>query len=261
MKKTRIDIYMVEKGFSPSRTKAQDLIKAGLVAIRMPGASANETRAIINSSELVDEDQIPQIVIQSSHLNKYVSRAGLKMEAALERLRLDVTNFTVLDVGISTGGFSDCLLQRGARQILGVDVGHNQLSLKLKSDPRVKSIEGVNAREIHTNTHVLELAPTAGFELVVIDVSFISLSLVLPSVVKLIHKTKGSCLALVKPQFEVGPQGLGKNGIVKDKELYHAVRDKVLGAIKELGGLEIDYFESELEGKDGNQEFFVYFKI
>lgn len=260
MKKMRIDIYMVEKGFSPSRTKAQDLIRAGLVALRN-SSNPSQMRTILLPSELVNEEELPQIVIQRSPLDKYVSRAGLKMEAALERLQLIVEGFRVLDVGISTGGFSDCLLQRGAQSILGVDVGHNQLSLKLKSDPRVKSLEGVNAREIHSNPQVLEFAPNYGFDLVVVDVSFISLSLVLPSVSKLVTKTKGSCLALVKPQFEVGPQGLGKNGIVKDKELYHAVREKVLKTVSELGGIHIQYFESDLEGKDGNQEFFVHFKV
>ncbi len=260
MKKMRIDIYMVEKGFSPSRTKAQDLIKAGLVALRVSGSSV-QTKTVMLPSELVDEEQLPQIVIQRSPLDKYVSRAGLKMESALERLSLDVDGFQILDVGISTGGFSDCLLQRGAKNILGVDVGHNQLSLKLKSDPRVKSLEGVNAREIHLHPQVLEFAPNLGFDLVVVDVSFISLSLILPSVVNLVKKSKGSCLALVKPQFEVGPQGLGKNGIVKDKELYHAVRDKILKIVSELGARQTQYFESELEGKDGNQEFFVFFKV
>jgi 23S rRNA (cytidine1920-2'-O)/16S rRNA (cytidine1409-2'-O)-methyltransferase len=261
MKKTRIDIYMVSKGFSPSRTKAQDLIKAGLVAIRLPGDAPNQTKEITSANEMVDEDLLPEIVVQKNPLGKYVSRAGLKMEGALHRLKLQVNEFQVLDVGISTGGFTDCLLQNGAKFVLGVDVGHNQLSHKLKSDPRVSALEGVNAREIHKNALVLERAPVSGFDLAVVDVSFISLTLVLPSVIKLVKKSKGSCLALVKPQFEVGPGGIGKNGIVKNRELYQEVRDKILKTVGELGGINPQFFESDLEGKDGNQEFFVFFEV
>ncbi len=261
MKKTRIDIYMVAKGFSPSRTKAQDLIKAGLVAIRLPGDAPNQTKAIVSANELIDEELLPEIVVQKNPLEKYVSRAGLKMEGALQRLSLKVDGFQVLDVGISTGGFTDCLLQNGAKAVLGVDVGHNQLSQKLKSDPRVQALEGINAREIHENTLVLEKAPTSGFDLAVVDVSFISLTLVLPSVVRLVKKTKGCCLALVKPQFEVGPEGIGKNGIVKNKELYDGVREKILEKVSELGGSHSRFFESDVEGKDGNQEFFVFFEM
>jgi 23S rRNA (cytidine1920-2'-O)/16S rRNA (cytidine1409-2'-O)-methyltransferase len=214
-----------------------------------------------SANEIVDEDLLPEISVQKSSLDKYVSRAGLKIEGALHFLNLDVEGFHVLDVGISTGGFSDCLLQNGAVAIVGIDVGHNQLSPKLKSDPRLRLLEGVNAREIHTHPAVEKHRPEKGFDLVVVDVSFISLTLVLPSAVKMVKKPGGCCLALVKPQFEVGPSGLGKNGIVKDKELYQNVRDKILKTVAELGGSSPQFFESPLEGKDGNQEFFCFFTV
>jgi 23S rRNA (cytidine1920-2'-O)/16S rRNA (cytidine1409-2'-O)-methyltransferase len=255
MKKTRIDIYLVEKGFFPSRTKAQDAIKAGSVSLK----EGEKIRLITIPSELMDDDRPAEILIQKSSVDRYVSRAGLKLDRALNFLQLNVEDWNVLDVGISTGGFSDCLLQRGASSIVGIDVGHNQLSLKIKANPRVRLFEGVNAREIHKNENVLKTKPAEGFNLVVVDVSFISLTLVLPSVMQLLH-AEGLILALVKPQFEVGPEGLGKNGIVKNEKLYGQVQQKIEECVKSLGGMDIRYFESELEGKDGNKEFFIFFK-
>lgn len=253
MKKTRIDVYLVEKGFAPSRSKAQDLIKAGLVSLR----DENKTIQVQSVSALIDEDQPPQILIQKNNLDKYVSRAGFKMEGALDHLRFPVEKLDVLDVGISTGGFTDCLLQRGVQQVLGVDVGHNQLSHRLASDPRITCFEGLNARAIHENKEVLTKMPREGFHLIVIDVSFISLTLVLPSVVQLL-KPWGHVLALVKPQFEVGPEGLGKGGLVKDSSLFATVEGKIKAAAQEAELIVKDYFPSKIEGKDGNQEFFIF---
>lgn len=251
--KTRIDIYLVEKGFAPSRTKAQDMIKSGLVFVR-----ENLTPRLVESSnELIDEEHAPEILVQKSPIDKYVSRAGYKLEGALEHLHLTVESMIVLDVGISTGGFSDCLLQRGASKIIGIDVGHNQLSPRLKSDPRISSLEGINARELHVNDDVLGLVPPKGFNLAVVDVSFISLNLVLPSVVNLVRRW-GHILALVKPQFEVGPEGLNKNGIVKDESLYKDVENKIKNLATEIDMVVKDYFPSQLEGKDGNKEFFIF---
>lgn len=253
MSKTRIDVYMVEKGYAPSRTKAQELIDSGLVSIK----DNMSLKAIKNSSELIDESLNVEVVIQKNPFEKYVSRGGVKLEKALNKLGASVQNANVLDVGISTGGFSDCLLQNGAASVLGVDVGHNQLSLKLKSDPRIKLLEGVNAREIHKHSEVKKLSPPKGFDFIVIDVSFISLTLVLPSVVNLL-KDGGNILALVKPQFEVGPDGLGKNGIVKDEGLYVQVQQNIQKCVENLSRKTLLYFESDLEGKDGNKEFFIY---
>lgn len=252
-KRTRIDIFLAQKGMVPSRTKAQDLIKQGLVSVR----ENMTTRAVLSSSELIDELLAPEIIIQKSSLDKYVSRAGLKMEGALAHLQLQVDGWHALDVGISTGGFTDCLLQRGVASVLGVDVGHNQLSPRLRSDPRIRCLEGVNAREIHTQSEVLLLAPKAGFNLAAIDVSFISLTLVLPSVAELV-KPWGFVLALVKPQFEVGPAGLGKGGIVTDESLYAEVEKKMKSCVADCGLQLKDYFGSSIEGKDGNKEFFLF---
>jgi 23S rRNA (cytidine1920-2'-O)/16S rRNA (cytidine1409-2'-O)-methyltransferase len=251
--KVRIDIYLVEKGFAPSRTKAQDLIKAGMVFIR----EQLNPRLVESANELIDEAHAPEILVQKNPMDKYVSRAGFKLEGALEHLQLSVESLIVLDVGISTGGFSDCLLQRGALRIIGIDVGHNQLSPRLKSDPRIQCLEGINAREIHINDDVLEHVPPKGFHLAVIDVSFISLTLVLPSVINLVRRW-GHVLALVKPQFEVGPEGLGKNGIVKDESLYLGVKQKIEKLAQDLDLIVKDYFPSQIEGKDGNKEFFIY---
>ncbi len=253
MKQIRIDVYLVEKGHVPSRTKAQELIRSGLVSIRKNFL----LRTVQSVSELVDEDLNPEIIIQKSALDKYVSRAGLKMEGALDHLKFAVDGLMVLDVGISTGGFTDCLLQRNAASVVGVDVGHNQLSLRLKNDPRIRCLEGVNAREIQNNSELLSVIPAGGFHLAVIDVSFISLSLILPSVSQVI-KTWGHVLALVKPQFEVGQENLGKRGIVKDETLFAKVEDKIKKSAESSEFSIKDYFPSKIEGKDGNREFFIF---
>jgi len=168
-----------------------------------------------------------------------------------------VANLQVLDVGISTGGFSDCLLQKGAAQILGVDVGHGQLHSSLVHHPRLKHLEGLNAREIDQNPEVKALMPEGGFDLIVMDVSFISISLIIPKLSPLL-KAGGHLLSLVKPQFEVGHKGLGKGGLVKDPGLYSVVEDKVRSLCQSSGMSVKDYFNSPIEGKDGNREFFIF---
>jgi 23S rRNA (cytidine1920-2'-O)/16S rRNA (cytidine1409-2'-O)-methyltransferase len=255
MEKTRIDIYLVQKGLAPSRTKAQELIQSGLVSLQF----GNQLKQVISANELVDESQAPQVILQKNELEKYVSRAGVKLAKALDKVQFNVEGLKILDVGISTGGFTDCLLQRGADSIVGVDVGQNQISPKLKNDPRVKLLEKVNARNLHENPDVLKGNFDKGFHLVVIDVSFISLQKVLPSVLQLV-KPWGYVLALVKPQFEVGAENLNKNGIVVNPQLFDSLKDSMISFCN-LNGLKvIDYFESALEGKDGNQEFFIYGK-
>jgi 23S rRNA (cytidine1920-2'-O)/16S rRNA (cytidine1409-2'-O)-methyltransferase len=249
---------MVEKGFAPSRTKAQDLIKSGSVCLKLAG----RLQTVDSSSTLVNSSENPEIVIQTNPLDRYVSRGGLKLEGALNELNLSVQGSVGLDVGISTGGFADCLLQKGLARLVGVDVGHNQLNLKIKSDPRVVAFEGINAREIHLNASVQSNKPTYGFDLAVVDVSFISLTLVLGSISELIS-SGGWVLALVKPQFEVGPANLSKNGIVKDVDLYRQVREKIEKCVQDLNVCDpedIRFFESQIEGKDGNKEFFIFFK-
>lgn len=255
MEKTRIDIFLVQKGYAPSRSKAQELIESGLVSLRY-GA---QQKQILSSNELVDEQQSPVVILQKSELEKYVSRAGVKLARALDHVKLNVDGLVILDVGISTGGFTDCLLQRGAHAIFGVDVGQNQLSLKLKSDPRLTILEKVNARNLHEHPEILRGQFSKGFHIAVADVSFISLKKILPSVVQLI-KPWGYVLALVKPQFELGPENLNKNGIVTDETLYRSLEQDMKNFFRELNLDVLDYFKSSLEGRDGNQEFFIFAK-
>lgn len=242
--KKRIDLLLVEKGLASSRTKAQDLIAEGKVFVLEKGI-----RKVVQIAS--ENFENPQILLEESNLEKYVSRAGLKLEGALSHLGLSVQGFRVLDVGQSTGGFTDCCLQKGALEVVGVEVGKGQLAEKLKKDFRVCLHEEMNARELRK-----ELPNLGLFDLAVLDLSFISLTLVLPEVIQFTNQV----LALVKPQFEVGPEGLGKGGIVKDSSHFQNVENKIKKCVQELGFKVMDYFPSSPEGKDGNREFFIYFK-
>lgn len=249
--KKRLDLLMVESQLVSSRTKAQDLIRAGSVWISEDSQwVCAQTPSQTLSAEV-------RIEIRDDQLNRFVSRGGLKLESALERTSLNIKGWTCLDVGMSTGGFTDCLLQRGASKVIGVDVGRDQLHSRLKADPRVLSIEGVNARELEKLPEIQRQAPSGGWPLIVVDVSFISLTLILPSLDRILAH-QGHILALVKPQFEVGPEGLGKGGVVKDVSLYQDVEKKILQKCLELGLRARDYFPSSIEGKDGNKEFFIF---
>lgn len=251
----RADVLMVEKGFAPSRNRAQELIASGRVFLVTNGRK----QAVKKPSLQIDTSQDVNFEIErGADDSDFVSRGGLKMKGALARLKLDVKGSRVLDIGISTGGFTDCLLQAGAASIVGVDVGHGQLAEKLRRDSRVKLCEGVNARQLAA-APVIELNGGSRFDLVVIDVSFISLTLVLPEVISYL-KDSASIVALVKPQFEVGRENLGKNGIVKDPALYTGVEAKIRNACRVSGLIVEDYFESSIEGSDGNREFFVVAK-
>lgn len=251
--KKRIDLLLVEMGKVPSRTKAQDLLKNQSLRLR----TAKGWQTEISPSQIFSADEILEIEFLASDELKYVSRAGLKMEGALTDCQWNVAGLSLLDIGISTGGFTDCLLQAGARQVIGVDVGHDQLHPKLKNDERVVLIEGCNARDLSKNKTVLDNTPQGGFPGVVIDVSFISLALILPEVVKFLS-AEGRVLALVKPQFELGPENLDRSGIVKDSKLYPILETKVK-SMAEASGLVVEsYFASKVPGKDGNREFFLY---
>ena len=239
----RVDKLLVEQGLARSRTHGQALVMAGAVCLG--------DYLVRKPSEEFPEGS--QFRLKDGALSKYVSRGGEKMAGALEATSLDVQGFRVLDVGISTGGFTDCLLQKGASEVVGLDVGHNQLDWKLKTDSRVKSFEGVNARAIPADLF------TGDFDLVVIDVSFISLTLVLFEALRFL-KNGGFLLALIKPQFEVGREEVGKGGIVKDPLLHSRVQDKIMEFCKKDNGvfLELKIFESPIEGTDGNKEFFIF---
>jgi len=242
MPRERIDKLLVDRGLVDSRTKAQALVMAGAVLI--------DEQLVNKPSELFPHDA--NIRIKDNATQRYVSRGGIKLEAALREFKLDVRAWVCLDVGASTGGFTDCLLQHGAKRVVALDVGHNQLDWKIRKDPRVEVREEVNARH---------LAPgdfDEKFDLVTIDVSFISLTKILPAVAPLLT-TKGRIVALIKPQFEVGKGEVGKGGIVRDPALHQRVINEVNTAAESLG-LKVDgMIESPIKGADGNAEFLVLY--
>jgi 23S rRNA (cytidine1920-2'-O)/16S rRNA (cytidine1409-2'-O)-methyltransferase len=185
---------------------------------------------------------------------RYVSRGGLKLEGALKHTGFDPASQIVLDVGQSTGGFTDCLLAHGARHVVGVDVGHGQLHARLRADPRVSALEGVHVRDLGL---LRQHAPTGGFTLVVGDLSFISMIGSLPELLPWLE-VHGHLLVLIKPQFELGPQALGKGGLVKDEADYPRLEARVRLACTALGLKVLDYFDSPITGGDGNREFFLH---
>ncbi|MBC7743136.1 MAG: TlyA family RNA methyltransferase [Bdellovibrionaceae bacterium] len=238
-----------------SRTQAQELITNGHVYIKLD----QKVQKLIKSSFEVTAELEPLIGVESNLIQKYVSRGGLKLEAAIKKLNLLIKNKIVLDVGQSTGGFTDCLLQLGALQVVGIDVGHNQLHASLKTAPNVMSIEGLHVKNLATHQEFCKAVPKEKFSLVVADVSFISLTKVM-GYLKPFLADQADYLFLVKPQFEAGPDALDKNGIVIDEKFYGLVENQVKeSAVKTFGSV-ISYFKSELPGKDGNQEFFIYGK-
>ncbi|MGX5732703.1 TlyA family RNA methyltransferase [Bosea thiooxidans] len=235
--KSRADQLLVERGFFESRARAQAAIAAGLV-------SANGV-AVRKASEMVAQDAV--LIAQPPH--PYVSRGGLKLAGALDAFGFDPNGLTCLDVGASTGGFTDLLLKRGARHVVAVDVGRDQLHASLRADPRVTSLEGQDIRT---------LAPEALPErpqLAAIDVSFISLKLVLPAVAALLAP-QAAIAALIKPQFEAGRAAL-KKGIVRDEAVQQQVCDEIVVLLGQLGFAVEGPIPSPIEGGDGNREFLV----
>lgn len=246
----RIDQLLTSRGFAKSRTHAQDLINSYRVFI----FTYDKKILVKKSSLLVDEET--QIIVEQSTTDEFVSRAGIKLNGALNHLQMSVENLNVLDVGCSTGGFSDCLLKRSANFVLGVDVGHNQIDKNLLTNSKFKLIEGLNARALNANPEFLSINKLHPFDLVVMDVSFISITLIIPEISKLLASGK-QLLSLVKPQFEVGPAHL-VNGIVKNSSLFKEVENKIFHCLNINNFEVLNYFESSIEGKDGNKEFFVY---
>ncbi len=245
----RIDQLLVERGLAVSRSQAQRLIAGGVRWLQPNG----EWRAVSKNKDEVPADAELQLLDDAE--SRYVSRGGLKLEGALRATGVQVAGLRCLDVGQSTGGFTDCLLQQGAAQVVGIDVGHAQVHPRIQADERVVCIEGVNARELAPDD---ERIPDAaqGFDLLVGDVSFISLTLVLPGVVPFL-KPGGQLLMLVKPQFELQPGQVGKGGIVRDPSLYAFVEQRIRDALAALGLRVTAWFDSPIEGGDGNREFFV----
>ena len=269
----RADMLLVKRGLAPSRTAAQRLIAAGLVFVGVGTLRI----ALSKPSASVAEDSL--LEVKASELDSFVSRGGLKLDGALTHVALEVAQLRCLDVGQSTGGFTDCLLQRGAAQVVGVDVGHDQLHPRMRADVRVTCIEGVNAREL-SMTALKDCVAAAcrnpslpipkaavsgsyqgdfslGFDLIVADVSFISLTKVLPQWPALLC-SNGRVLSLVKPQFEVGANNLARGGIVRDVSLYAVVEATIRAACAQAGLRVLNYFDSPITGTDGNREFFVY---
>ena len=243
--KIRIDKLLVERGLSPTRERAQAMILAGRVLV-------NEQK-IEKSGTAVDPSAEIRLL---GHEMPYVSRGGLKLERALEDWHADVTGKTGLDIGASTGGFTDCLLQRGAKQVVAVDTGYGQIDARLRNDPRVRLLEKTNARLLQP-----EQVPE-DIDIVVMDVSFISATLVLPAVLEAVRKNKPQhrreLVVLVKPQFEAGRESVGKGGIVRDPEAQQAAVEKVSAAVAELGGDQIEVIDSPILGTEGNKEFLLH---
>jgi 23S rRNA (cytidine1920-2'-O)/16S rRNA (cytidine1409-2'-O)-methyltransferase len=245
MKRERIDKLLVERGLAASRTRAQALVMAGVVLV-------NEQR-VEKASESFAPDANIRVRGADDPASRYVGRGGLKLEAALAHFGVDVRDFVCLDVGASTGGFTDCLLQRGARRVTAIDVGHNQLDWRLRQDARVEVREGVNARYLRPEDFATQ------FDLVVMDVSFISATKVLPALVPLLAEG-GRLILLIKPQFEVGRGEVGKGGIVTDASQHSRVVEEVNRAALDLGLTLRGVIDSPIHGADGNREFLALYE-
>ena len=240
----------MQRGLAASRSQAQRLLTAGARWLAPTGWKP-----------LGKGDDIPpdaQLELLDAAEARYVSRGGLKLAGALAETGLTVAGKVCLDVGQSTGGFTDCLLQNGARHVVGVDVGHDQLHPQLRGDPAVTAIEGINCRAL-TAADLGTAMPAGGFDLIVGDVSFISLTLILPQLPALLA-AGGNLLLLVKPQFEVGPDHIGKGGIVRDPTLYREVEKKLRDFGQKIGLTVAAWLTSPITGGDGNREFFIWLK-
>ena len=241
----RIDKILVDRGLAESRTKAQALVMAGVVL-------ADEQR-VNKPSDTVGPDVEIRIKGGDDPTSRYVGRGGLKLDSALRQFEIDVKGSNCLDVGASTGGFTDCLLQHGAAKVTAIDVGHNQIDWRLRTDARVEVREGVNARYLKPDDFPEK------FDLIVMDVSFISATKILPAIVPLLRKP-GRLITLIKPQFEVGRGEVGKGGIVRDSEKHARVVAEVNRAAEEVGLCVIGVIESPIQGSDGNVEFLALYE-
>lgn len=237
--KERIDLLLVKKGLAPTRTRARTLIMAGVVFV--------DSTRVDKAGIIVKEDA--EILVKDSTLG-YVSRGGIKLEAALKEFRIDVSDKVALDIGVSTGGFTDCLLKHGAKKVYAVDVGYGQLDWKLRQDPRVVVMERINARYLKLED-IGELVDVA-----TIDVSFISITKVIPALSKIL-KPSGILIALIKPQFEVGKGKVGKGGVLRDENKHREVVSRITNFLEELNFKVLGVIPSPILGADGNKEFLV----
>ncbi|TLF52604.1 TlyA family RNA methyltransferase [Halomonas urmiana] len=248
----RLDQLLVTQGLARSRTRAQRLIRHGRVRLAMGGTPLTKPG-----------EKLPEatgLTVEDDPEERYASRAGLKLEALIEALELSLSGRSVLDVGQSTGGFTDCALHCGARHVIGVEVGHDQLDARLRHDPRVTCLEGLNARAMASDPR-LEAAFAAleieGPELAVMDVSFISQTLILPELAVLLPP-ESELLSLVKPQFEVGPGGVNARGLVVDQRRFAEVEVRIRQVCAALGFEILHWRQSPLLGGDGNREFLLH---
>jgi 23S rRNA (cytidine1920-2'-O)/16S rRNA (cytidine1409-2'-O)-methyltransferase len=246
--KLRLDKLMVERGLTPSRERAQALILAGKVLV-------NEQK-IEKAGASIDPDATLRLLGDDL---RYVSRGGLKLERALERWQIDLNGKVCLDVGASTGGFSDCMLQHGAARVIAVDTGYGQMDFGLRKNPAIRLLEKTNARYLTREDIGEEI------DFVAMDVSFISATMVLPAVIRAAASSSDRVLSqtrqivvLVKPQFEVGRELVGKGGIVRDEAAQRSAVKKVEAALLELGGTNLESIESPILGGEGNREFLLH---
>jgi 23S rRNA (cytidine1920-2'-O)/16S rRNA (cytidine1409-2'-O)-methyltransferase len=249
-RKIRLDKLLLERGLVPSRERAQALILAGKILVN--GQKIEKSGASVSADaeiRLLGEDL------------KYVSRGGLKLEHALAHWNINVAGKTCLDIGASTGGFTDCLLQHGAARVIAVDTGHGQIAFQFRNDPRVRLLEKTNARYL-TREQLGEFT-----SVIVMDVSFISATLVLPAVAAAAFPQESSArsgrelIVLIKPQFEAGREKVGKGGIVRDPEIQRQAVEKVRAAVQSLGAMSTDAIDSPILGAEGNREFLLCAKF
>ena len=238
----RVDVYLHAAGYTPSRKKAQDLISHGAVFI--------DGKEVKKSSENIDETVAHEVKIEQ--VFKYVSRGGMKLEAALDAFGINVSGKRAVDIGASTGGFTDCLLQRGASSVVAIDAGYGQLHESLRADRRVTVIEHYNARELSLDV------VGAKCKIVTEDVSFISQTYIIPRISEIIEDG-GSFISLIKPQFECGPQGIGKNGIVINAAYRYLAVKRVISSAIECGFDCVGLIPSPITGGDGNTEYLAHF--
>ena len=251
--KTRLDKLLVDRGLTPSRERAQALILAGKVLV-------NEQK-VEKAGAPIDSDAALRVLGDDL---RYVSRGGLKLEKALDHWRVDLKGKVCLDIGASTGGFTDCMLQHGAARVIAVDTGYGQMDFRLRSDPRVRLLEKTNARYL-TRADLAENNVEPHINFIAIDVSFISATLVLPAVIRAAVSPSSprpiQIVVLVKPQFEVGRELVGRGGIVRDETAQLNAVKKVEAALQALGAKHTEWIDSPILGAEGNREFLLFAEV
>lgn len=242
MPKERLDKLLVARGLASTRSRAQAMIIAGQVLV--------DEQRVDKPGRMTDERASIRI---KGETQPYVSRGGLKLEAALQRFNIDPSDKTCIDIGASTGGFTDCLLQHGAKRVWAVDVGHGQLAWAIRQNPRVAVVEGLNARYLTPDRF------PALFDVAAIDVSFISLTKILPALAAIV-RLGADVIALIKPQFEVGKGEVGRGGLVTDKAKQRRVVEEIAGFAASIALAPLDLIESPLLGAEGNREFLIHLR-